>query len=267
MFAPTDEAFGDQAVVDALGAGADVCDVIAGHVLVDTVASAADLASESGTVATTLAGTTVAIEASGGSDDGTGDDIGDDTGDDIGDDVGDDDETGDDDTTITIGGSTIVLADQFATNGVAHVIDTVILPMDDGMEEPMGPEQPPTGTGNPNAGPVETALQSSPDHTDFYTQFGPSFGPSVDDPINTWTVFAPTNEALAGGTLDLQNYIVTTGAVGPDELSGSITTNNGVDHVVTGSAAGGDLAVDGNAVTVLSEGDNSIVYSIDGLLN
>ena len=162
-----------------------------------------------------------------------------------------------------------------ASNGIVHIIDMVILPTTDATTDPDTDTDTDTDTTTPSgdAGPVETGLINSSANSQFTQQFLNSFQGSLDNDTERgaqpWTVFAPTNDALGGGTLDLQNYIVTTGAFDPEALAGAgtVTTNNGVAHQVSGTADGGDLSVDGNTVTVISESDNAIVYSVDGILN
>lgn len=253
VFAPNDEAFAADAVVAALGAGADVCDVIAGHVLVDTVAGSDVLATQVGTVATTLAGTEVEIgaDAEGG---------------------------------LTIGGSPVIGADNFATNGVAHVISAVILPAaedtadegstDEGMTDEGTDEGGATGGDSLNLGAGIDAAQTV-GLTSFTSVWSLSgFGLSIEE--NPWTVFAATNTALdgldtgadeAGAFNFLQNYIGTTGGFSPAELlaAGEITTNGGVTFTVGGTEDA--LLVNGHAATVIYEGPGgSVLYSIDGAL-
>lgn len=169
-----------------------------------------------------------------------------------------------------------------ADNGIVHIVDMVIIPAAGGTTTPPagggttttppagGGTTPPPAPGDANTGPTEGALAGAPDLTDFTAQFRQQIGgPSLDDAVNTWTVFAPTNASIAGGTLDAQNYIVTSSALSPDDLgsAGTIMTNNGVSHSVSGSADNGDLAVDGMPVTVVTEGEYSTIYSVDGILN
>ncbi len=251
VFAPTNDAFAAQEVTDALGAGADVCDVIGGHVLVGAVATAADLIGQDGTSATTLARTEVSIAATAAGDG------------------------------VLINGVEVVLADQFATNGVAHVIGAVLLPESDdgdtggddtGETDDTGGD---TGaTGGSLLGPGIDAANAAglTSFTAVWDQGG--FGTGIED--NPWTIFASSNDALddvdSGSTQPasnafLQDYIATTGGFSPAELlaAGSITTNAQNSFTVGGTEDA--LLVNGNAAAVIYEGPNgSVVYSLDGLL-
>ena len=228
VFAPDDEAFADAAVTDALGAGADVCEVIAGHVLTDTVATAADLTSQVGTVATTLAGTTVAIEA------------------------------GEEEGTLTIGGSTVVLADQFATNGVAHVIDTVILPMADEDTDEETEEETGNGTPAPQGTPL-AAIESDGSLSSFRALVDSSgFGNALADPVNNnWITFAPTNAAIDSSVTSAAAYIVTnqTGVTSAAPAPGSYTGTGEEAQTFEVAGEGENLTVNGEAAQYVVTGD------------
>jgi len=97
VFAPTNEAFAKvpQATLDALAADptGKLADVLKLHV-VSAKIMAADAVKASGTSITTLGGGKLKVDATGG--------------------------------TVTVGGARVIKADIVASNGVIHVIDSVI---------------------------------------------------------------------------------------------------------------------------------------------
>ncbi len=262
VFAPSNAAFADAAVTAALAVDdVDVCDVVAGHVINNSVASATDLSSQVGTSFTTLAGTTVAIAQA-------------------------------DDGGLTIGGAGVVGADNFATNGVAHVIDTVLLPASaggsDGGEpggedggEPGGDDGGETTGGGTGAGGGElgaslTAVQTA-GNTEFVQLWQTaSLGLALDD--NAWTVFAPSNDGIDDGVFAtvnadqasafnlLNGHIITSGALDSDALDAlsTVTVNNGTEYAVGNDD--GVITVNGLSVTQIGITGNATVYSIDGVL-
>ena len=141
----------------------------------------------------------------------------------------------------------------------------------EGVEEPVDPvvEPPATGGGDgtvaENAGTAETALESPGTFTSF---LGASSGIGVQSyDTNVWTIFAPTDAAVADATVDVQNHIFVGGALTAAQLleNGTVTTNAGVTYAVTGTEA--ELLVDGNATSLLATGDmGAQVYTIDGVL-
>jgi|GEM_PF-378903 len=256
VFTPDNDAFSAQAVTDALAEdGADVCDIIAGHVVNGTVASAADLGGDNvGKTVTTMAGTTLTIGAS-------------------------TDTQGD----LTIGGANIVGADNFGTNGVAHVIDAVLLPAaetpDEGDSDTDGDGEG-EGEGGGDFGAVGTALQANAATSVFAEAFLGAFndsldGVSGDGVANTWTVFAPTDAALGdagvtGADLSsavLQRHIHTGGSLSESELgaAGTLQMTSGVATYDVTTDADGNVTIAGFPVTVVAAGQ-STVYAIDGVL-
>ena len=91
--------------------------------------------------------------------------------------------------------------------------------------------------------------------------------PSLED--NTWTVFAPTDAALAAatGTVSEQDHIFVNGNLDPDALAamGEIVTNGGNAFAIGGDASA--LTVGGFTATLINTGDaGATVYEIDGVL-
>ena len=156
------------------------------------------------------------------------------------------------------------------TTGVVHVIETVLMPVAaDPVEETVEGEGEVEGGGagtvSENAGTAQAALESAGTFTTFIGLFAPQ---SYDDPVNLWTVFAPTDASIPDGvTVDPQNHIFVNGAQTAAELiaAGEITTNGGATFEVTGSET--ELVVGGNPATLLTTGDSgTLVYSIEGVL-
>ena len=159
---------------------------------------------------------------------------------------------------------------EFVTTGVVHSIGAVLTAPEavDTPDEGTDPVVVPgDGTVSEGAGTAQAALESAGNYTSFLALFGPQ---SYDDAINVWTVFAPTDEAIAASTAtaDAQNHIVTTGAMTVEDLiaAGSITSNSGNSFTVTGTDES-DLMIGGSAATLLATGDGgALVYSLDGVL-
>ena len=126
-----------------------------------------------------------------------------------------------------------------------------------------------TGGGAPGgeAGPVVTALQGAGLGA-FVAFLDTNIGsPSLED--NTWTVFAPTDAALAAatGTVSEQDHIFVNGNLDPDALAalGEIVTNGGNAFAIGGDAS--SLTVGGFTATLINTGDaGATVYEIDGVL-
>jgi len=166
-----------------------------------------------------------------------------------------------------------VVADMDA-NGRVHIISGLLLP-------PAAPEvEEPGENGEDNeeggnngeitdgAGEVQSALESRGNFTGFLSSFGSSYGLTKLDAEtdgDPWTVFAPTDEALAGADLVVNNHIATGAKLSPEDLleAGTFTSFNGTAHAVGGSEDA--LTVGGFNTTVVGEGA-SITYTIDGVL-
>lgn len=245
VFAPNNDAFAAAEVQTALAApDADACAVISNHVLVGTVADAAALGGDNvGATADTLGDNDIVL--------GTNADAG-----------------------VTVNGATVVGANNFATNGVAHIIDAVLLeaPTTGGTT---GGDTGDTGgdtgddgmTGGGSGGANEAALSGNANYSSFTETFRTTLGgPSIDDPANTWTVFAVDNAAFDMATFDVQDHVLVGEKLTADILGTrtSITTNAGASYDVANN--NGVITVGGNTVTVISEEGTSIVYGIDGQL-
>lgn len=143
-------------------------------------------------------------------------------------------------STVMINMSTVVTADIEATNGVIHIIDAVLVPSS--IE---------TRTIAGIAGDTEilsTLVEAVSKYPDILA--------ALNDPSETFTVFAPTNDAFAS-LLDVLGY----GALAdvPEDLLMEVLQY----HVIAGSALqSGDLS-DGQEAGTLLEGE-SITVTIDG---
>jgi len=172
VFAPTDEAFAKlpEGTVDALLADPDtLTDILLYHVISDVVVDSTTAISLAGQTATMANGDDVSIALSDGN--------------------------------LLINDATVTGKDVFASNGVIHVIDTVLLPPTEEEESAEPPAQPETPTG--------TILDIAAGNPDFSILAAAVVAAGLDGalghPEDTYTVFAPNNaafEALGQETID-----------------------------------------------------------------
>ena len=147
------------------------------------------------------------------------------------------------------------VADGKTTAGIVHSIVAVL----EVPEETVGPGTPAEG-----AGAIQTSLETAGNFSIFL-----SLGFLDSYETNVWTVFAPTDEAIAaaGATPNIQDLVaVNAGAMTAAELlaAGSVSTNLGKEYAVTGTE--GALLVDGKAVELVATGAaGTLVYSLDGM--
>lgn len=231
VFTPSNEAFdavGDDIVVALLEpANADLLEkILTYHVVAGTEARAAGL-SDGQTIAT-LQGQEVTIGVSGGD--------------------------------VTVNGNTVVAADVEASNGVAHVIDGVLIPsvdiVDVAVLNGFG-----TLVGLVREAELEATLRS-------------------DNNGDGWTVFAPTDEAFEAlssvpegdALVDVLTYHVVSGTVGSGDLSDGqvVTTVEGSTFTV--NIDGSDVTItdgSGNTVSVVLTdvpASNGIIHVIDEVM-
>ncbi len=159
-------------------------------------------------------------------------------------------------------------ADVEGAIGRVHEISSLLSPpaapepVDPGPTEP-GPTEP-----TPGAGDVQAALESAGNFGGFLSSFGAAYGLQkldAETDADPWTVFAPTDAALAGADLVVNDHIATGNKLSPADLlaAGTFTSFNGNSYAVAGTEDA--LTVGGFAVAVVGEGA-SITYSIDGVL-
>lgn len=197
VFAPTNEAF--DAIADVLPtlSPEEITNILLYHVL-DTSVLSTDLQGEQ--TVPTLSGDDITVTVANG--------------------------------TVTINGtSTVISADNVGTNGVIHVIDTVLIP--DAEDNTI----PGIAAGNPDFSTLVDALVQA-DLVGALSGEGP------------FTVFAPTNDAfsnLPAGTLE---------SLSIDQLTSILTL-----HVLAAEVASGDLAPEQTVTTLNGE---SIFVTFDG---
>ncbi len=181
------------------------------------------------------------------------------------------------------GRASVFLPDVFASNGVIHVIDNVLLPpMDAAPAEEVAEEAP---------APANTIARIAAGDPNFSTLIDASSGPVIaalngDGPL---TVFAPTNDAFAAalpalgltpetasGAKGLLENIVLYHAIPGAVLSTDIAGMDVPFEVET--ASGEMLTVDFDGTTVILNGgqatvttadlmaDNGVIHVIDGVL-
>jgi len=165
---------------------------------------------------------------------------------------------------------TVDVVAETEANGRVHIISGILLPPAAPVVEPPeeNPEEPPVGGPTPGAGEVQSALESRGNFSGFLSGFGSAYGLTKLDAEtdgDPWTVFAPTDAALAGAELVVNNHIATGSKLSPADLiaAGTFTSFNGTAHVVGGTEE--DLTIGGFDAEVVGEGA-SITYSIEGVL-
>lgn len=188
---------------------------------------------------------------------------------------------------FSVGGAPISITDIQATNGIIHVIDTVIAstgsseepPTDGGDGEGEGEgEGGGDGGGDGGTGELGASLDGLngagfTDYVTIYNNTDPVLGTSLD--VNPWTAFVPTNDALSdadvaltgSGAFDLvADNLLTDGAFDAQALLdlGSIAANGGATLTFTGSADA--LLVNGFSATPIESSGAATLFAIDGVI-
>jgi transforming growth factor-beta-induced protein len=211
VFAPTDDAFAQlpAGTVESLLANPDqLRTVLTYHVVAGQVTSAAVVKLHS---ATTLEGEDVAIKAADGS--------------------------------VQINDATVTTADIMASNGVIHVLDSVLMP-------PSMLSQPPMAT----ADIVDTAVAAGNFNTLATALQAAGLVETLKGP-GPFTVFAPTDDAFA----QLPAGALESLLANPDQLHAVLTY-----HVVAGADTAADVSKLQQAATV--EGENVLIQAADGMV-
>lgn len=221
VFAPSDTAFdafekANPGVLASLSV-ADLTNVLKYHVISGAAVKSTDL--KNGQLAKTLAGPVVAVDLSSG---------------------------------VKVGGATVTTADIAASNGVIHVIDTILLPPKDIIE---------VATAAGNFTKLAAALTSA-NLVDALKGPGP------------FTVFAPTDEAFAklaaaptGEALaNILQYHVLNGIAGPLDLKdkGVVTTLSGSPALIETSA--GAKIAGANITKTNIVASNGVIHVIDTVI-
>jgi len=172
------------------------------------------------------------------------------------------------DGAVSIGGATVVTADIAATDGIVHIIDTVLTVPADAPVETTPPD-----TTTPATDGIVAALEADGGYGLFLAAFKTDFGgvEALSDAANQWTIFAPTDTVLGGTALAAEaskEYINANGNLDPAALAAlsgqTIKTSGTNDYAVEG--AEGAITVNGHAVTELTKTDTITVYSIAGTM-
>ncbi len=230
VFAPTDEAFAalPEGTLEKLLENPEILANVLLYHVVEAEVMAADAIALDGESVTTLSGESIAISADGG---------------------------------VFVNDAEVTTADVECTNGVIHIIDTVLIPEFD---------------------IVETAIMND----DFDTLVTALAETGLDEALQgagPFTVFAPTDEAFAAlpeglmedlladpdALSDILLYHVVSGSVPAAEVLGldgeKVTTLSGVELTVT--IEDGDVFVDDSQVVVTDvECSNGIIHAVDAVL-
>jgi transforming growth factor-beta-induced protein len=221
VFAPSDEAFdafekANPGVLAGLSA-AELTNVLKYHVLSGAAVKSADL--KNGQLAKTLAGPVVAVELSNG---------------------------------VKVGGASVTMPDITASNGVIHVIDTILVPPKDIIA---------VATAAGNFTKLAAALASA-NLVDALKGPGP------------FTVFAPTDEAFAklaaapmGDALaNVLQYHVLSGIAGPLDLKdkGVVTTLSGSPALIETNS--GAKIAGANITKTNIVASNGVIHVIDSVI-
>ncbi len=238
VFAPTDEAFAkvDKATLDALAADTDALTRVLTYHVVPGKVMAADV--KPGKVKT-VEGSEATISVEGG--------------------------------TVKIDGATVVTTDVMASNGVIHVIDSVILPPD--LE---------IGGGESAAG-GNTIVDVAVGAGSFTTLVEAVKAAGLVETLSgegPFTVFAPTDEAFsrvpaatlealladkAGLTKVLTYHVVAGKVMAADVKPGTVKTVEGTDITIT--QQGSDLFVNGAKIVATDVmASNGVIHVIDAVL-
>ncbi len=229
LFAPTDDAFADLDV--AIGQGvlatftaADLDDRLRYHSVLDSAVDSTALRSIAGQALTTGNGLPAAISISASGE-------------------------------LIINSSTITSADILASNGIVHVIDTVLTPPVR-ITDPNDNIPPPTTTD------ISTLLLERSDYStllNLIEQAGLTELLQQDNDGLGWTLFAPSDEAFERGELDVFELDMAgaTRLLQRHLYSGRLTTAEMVEGEL--AMSGGSVDVVRDAQTVLSVGGATIV--------
>jgi len=202
VFAPTDDAFAmiDGATLDLLLANTDILSKILLQHVVDGEVNSVSAFTLNGQLATTLAEVGIAVSINSELD------------------------------TLTFGGATVQTTDIYTTNGIIHVIDTVIVA---DVDLP-----------TPPASIVDVAVSNGSFTTLVAALQATGLDTVLDDPESTFTVFAPTDAAFALLGQDTINALL----ADPDTLKDIL-----LYHVISGS----EILQDG-AISVAQSGSNKV---------
>ncbi len=219
VFAPTDTAFsalGEDTINALLGDTDTLSDILLYHVFPDAAVDASTAISLAGTTITMANGDEVALTLDG--------------------------------SDLFINQSKVVVTDVTASNGIIHVIDTVLTPPAD---EPVQTDAQPLNI-------VETAVAAGTFNTLAAALSATGLIDTLSNPDDQFTVFAPTDDAFAAlpeGTIEAL-------LADPDTLSDIL-----LYHVIGGASVDSTTAISlaGQSVT-MANGDDVSISLVDGAL-
>lgn len=216
VFAPTNEAFaklGDD-TINALLADPDaLAEILLYHVIADAEVDSEAAIASAGSTVPMANGDSVALSLDGDN--------------------------------LLVNVSTVIDVDIMATNGIVHVIDTVLIP--------------PAKEGTPSDNIVETAIAAGSFNTLYAALQATGLDALLADENKTFTVFAPTDaafNALPPGTVDALLMDL-------PALTAILATHVIEDAAVNSITA---FSLNGSEVTTAS-GDNVTLSIVDGVLN
>lgn len=213
VFAPNDAAFGQlgQEAITSLLADPDTLrDILLYHVLADTRIDAATAISLAGNTATSANGDDIALTLNEGQ--------------------------------LFINQSAVITTDIQTSNGIIHVLDSVLMPPGD-MPEPAV------------ANIVETAAAAGSFNTLVAALQATGLDATLADPDATFTVFAPTDEAFAKLGQETLNSLLADPAALSDIL---------LYHVLAGQAVDATTAISLSGTNVDTANGASVSISLDG---
>ncbi len=213
VFAPTDEAFAalGQDTIDALLADPDTLrDILLYHVLADTRVDAATAISLAGNTTTTANGDDIALSVTDGS--------------------------------LFINRSEVIATDIFASNGIIHVLDSVLMPPADTDMQSL-------------VSIVDTAVNAGSFTTLVAALQATGLDAALANEADTFTVFAPTDEAFAKLGQETINALL----ADPEQLASIL-----LYHVVAGQAVNSTTAISLAGSDVATANGATVAVSLDG---
>lgn len=166
------------------------------------------------------------------------------------------------DGTVMVNGATVTSADVMASNGVIHVIDTVLMPPAD-------------------LGDIPTVAQGTGIHTSLVAAVVQAELLSTLQGDGPFTVFAPTDDAFAAAGIDLASLDTDEGKAALTDIllyhvvAGEVPSSAVIDGLVAAAVNGDDLSFtvgegvmvnDANVVLADVPASNGVIHVIDKVL-
>jgi len=213
VFAPNDEAFralGEEAINALLAEPDTLRDILLYHVLADARVDAATAISLAGSTTTTANGDDIALSL--------------------------------DEGKLFVNRSEVIATDIVASNGIIHVLDSVLQPPADNDPQPLGSI-------------IETASAAGSFNSLLAALQATGLDAVLADTDATFTVFAPTDEAIAKLGQDTIDALL----ADPQTLSDIL-----LYHVIAGQAVDSTTAISLSGSSVESANGDSLAISLDG---